>query len=447
MPRLPAKVLGDAYTSTVGWEVLTDLVDIGNRMAGHGGEAAAADLLAEALGSYARDVEVSEFDVRGWHRGPSSLIHEQSDGRTQKYDSDTAIIALPGTPAGAVEADLVDVGHGTPEEFAEVDLSGKVAMASSASPPGHDRWIHRMEKYVNALENGAEAFVFRNHVEGSLPPTGEVGYHERPAQIPAVGVSAELGARLARHAKGDSTVRIDIDCQNEPAVSRNVEGVVGPDTDREVLVSAHLDAHDISEGAADNGFGCALVVEIGRLLSRVADDLDTRVRLVTFGAEEMGLWGADHWVEHNDHDDVKCVLNLDGLSDSADLWLGTNGFESFEPVFEAVADDLDMSLTIDETVTRNSDHWEFVEEGIPGVMASSTSENDGRGWGHTHADTLDKLDVRNARALAIAYAEAVIRLTDDDFVVDHRSRAESRDALADGDVRVLKAAGQWSYDE
>jgi len=49
---------------------------------------------------------------------------------------------------------------------------------------------------------------------------------------------------------------------------------LGPDTDEAVLLLAHYDAHDVGEGALDNGCGCALVAEVGRLLATVEDDLD-----------------------------------------------------------------------------------------------------------------------------------------------------------------------------
>nr|WP_241432074.1 hypothetical protein [Natrialba magadii] len=38
MTKLPNEVVGDAYTSTFHRDVLEDLVDIGNRMAGQQGE-------------------------------------------------------------------------------------------------------------------------------------------------------------------------------------------------------------------------------------------------------------------------------------------------------------------------------------------------------------------------------------------------------------------------
>ncbi len=444
MARLPPAVVGDAYTSTVTWDLLADLVDVGNRMAGQDGEATAAALVADAFAEAGLDPHVDEFEIPGWWRGSSSLSVTGPVERS--YRAEHRVLALPGTPAGTVSGPVVDVGHGTEAEFEDAAVEGTIAMARSDSPDDHDRWVHRMEKYASAAEAGAVGFVFRNHVEGCLPPTGEVGYHERPGPIPAVGVSKELGDRLARHATEDCTAELAVDCTNEPATSRNVEATVGPDTDEEVLVTAHLDAHDIAEGANDNGVGTVVVVEVGRLLAQAADELDTKVRLVPFGSEEIGLYGAYHWAATHDLDDVRAVVNVDGAGNSRDLRAGTNGFEDLAAAVEDAQADLGAPLETDDTVSPHGDQWAFVEQGVPSVFASTTSGESGRGWGHTHADTLDKLDERVLRDVAIQVANVAVTVAEADREFERKSGEEVREALSDGYVRELKVGGRWPED-
>ena len=474
MVELPDRVIGDARTSDFGWTLLRDLTDIGNRMAGSVGERRGAERIVEAYEETGlRDAGLVEFEIAGWWRGDSAIAVSGSVNR--RHEGSHEVIGLPGTPAGEVTAPLVDVGDGTYEEFeaAGEDLEGAIAMASSHTPDSHDRWLHRMEKYVNAAEHGAVGFVFRNHIEGALPPTGEIGYHNRPGPIPAVGVSKEVGERLARLADdatdergandhsvddgaNDTTDRpeltIEVDCRNEPTTSVNAVADVGPDTDEAVLLTAHVDAHDVSDGANDNGAGSALVVEVGRLLASVKDDLDTRVRLVTFGSEEIGLWGAYHTAETTPHEEITCVINLDGACNSRNLHVGTNGFDGMGATFEAVAEAFDAPLSTDETVSPHGDQWAFVQEGIPAVMASTTSDQSGRGWGHTHADTFDKLDPRDFREVATLIAEATYRFATggegaaQGGEVTHRSRDAIREAIADGYVRELKTGGRWPYE-
>jgi aminopeptidase YwaD len=450
MAQLPDAVIGDAQTSLFAWNRLEELVDVGNRMAGQAGEAAGAEIIRDAFDEAGLDdVAIDEFEIPGWWRGSSSLTVEEPAERT--HEGSHQVIALPGTPAGEASGRVVDVGAGTYEEFEEKadELDGAIAMASSETPESADRWLHRMEKYVNAADHGADAFVFRNHIEGALPPTGEVGYHNRPGPIPAVGVSKEVGARLSRYAEdGDAEATVSVDCRNEPTTSRNVEAAVGPDdAEDEVLVTAHVDGHDIADGANDNGAGSVLTAEVGRLLTAVADELDSRVRLVTFGSEEIGLWGAYHCAETTDLSQVKCVINLDGACSSRNLRVGTNEFDALEDLFESVAEEFDAPLSTGDTISPHGDQWAFVQEGVPATMTGTTSEQSGRGWGHTHADTLDKLDSRDLRDIATLVTEAVYRAAQDDFSVDHRSREDTRDAIDEGYVQELKMGGRWPYDD
>ncbi|MFB6128001.1 MAG: M28 family peptidase [Halolamina sp.] len=451
MVELPDAVVGDAQTSDFGWSVLEDLVDVGNRMAGQDGERAGAEVVRDAFETAGlRDPRIEPFEIPGWWRGDSALT--VAGDRERTHESQHEVLALPGTPAGEVSGRLVDVGTGTEAEFeaAGDDVEGAVVMASSATPAEADRWIHRMEKYVHAAERGAVGFVFRNHIEGSLPPTGEVGYHNRPGPIPAVGVSKEVGERLARYAADGAApeLSVSVDCRNEPTESRNAVAEVGPEDAAEtVLVTAHVDAHDIADGANDNGAGSALVAEVGRLLTTVADDLDCRVKLVTFGAEEIGLWGAYHEAETTDLDAVKAVVNLDGACSSRTLRVGTNGFDDLEAVFEAVTDDFDAPVETGDTISPHGDQWAFVQEGVPATMTSTTSESSGRGWGHTHADTLDKLDSRDLRDVATLVTEAVRRLADDGTTVGAKSRAEMREAIDAGYEQELRTGGRWPYDD
>ncbi len=433
---LPNETVGDAYTSGFGWDVLEGLVDVGNRMAGQAGETEGARVIADAFADAgASEVGIEEFEIPGWWRGRAVLDVDRT------YDADHEVIALPGTPGGTVEAPIVDVGYGSLSEFQRADVEGAIAMASSESPPDSERWLHRMEKYAAAADAGAVGFVFRNHLEGCLPATGEVGYHDRPGPIPAVGVSKEAGERLLRADDPHGTLAVS--ARNEPTESRTVEAVVGPDTEEEVLVTAHVDAHDIAEGAMDNGAGCAVVAETGRLLTSVG--LDTRVRLLAFGSEEIGLYGAYQWAGTHDLDRVKCVLNVDGAGTSRTLRVGTNGSAALADLFEDVGSEFDAPVETSDTISPHGDQWAFVQEGVPGAIVGSVSEGSGRGWGHTHADTLDKLDSRDLRAISIQIAAAAREAASDDRTFERRSREEIRSSLAAGYERELKRGGRWPY--
>jgi Zn-dependent M28 family amino/carboxypeptidase len=59
-----------------------------------------------------------------------------------------------------------------------------------------------------------------------------------------------------------------------------------------------------------------------------------------------------------------------------------------------------------------SDHAPFVEKGIPAIWQLSKVAPGvfNRGWGHTSADTLDKIDERELREAAMMAGMIVLRL-------------------------------------
>jgi len=436
--------IGETFTSDAGWSHLTELVDAGNRMAGSEGERAAAEATRDALSTHARDARLEPFDIQGWERGSSAI---SVDGEAVA-EADREVIALPRSPDEAVSGRLVDVGHGLPEDFAATDCEGAVVVARSDVPDWYDRYIHRREKYYHAVEAGAAAFVYANHVEGMLPPTGSVGTPDEPiGAVPAVGVASETGARLVRRYEGED-LTISVDCATPQATSQNVHAEIGPDTDEAVLVTSHVDAHDIAEGAMDNGAGTAMVVEVARALAAREADLDCRVEFVAFGAEEVGLVGSSHLADERDHDAVRAILNCDGVVRGRTLKLYTHGFDALDAAAKRVADRFDHPITTTPEQGPHSDHWPFVQWGVPGVHVMSETDGEGRGWGHTHADTLDKLEPRTLREQAVLLTELSVELASDAREIEPRAPEEIAAALEAQDLAEgMKIVGDWPYDE
>ena len=436
--------IGDTFTSDVGWDHLEALVDVGDRMAGSAGERAGLELTRDALAAVgARDARIEPFDVQGWERGDSEI---RSGGETLA-SGQNACIALPRSPAGEATGALVDLAHGVPDDFDDAgDLGGAVVMVSSDTPDSVDRFVHRREKYYHAVEAGAAAFVFANHVDGTVPPTGSVGTDAAPVgDIPAVGVSKEAGARLARRHEGEE-LTVAVDCATPDATSGNVVAELGPDTDEFLVVSSHVDAHDIAEGAMDNGAGTATIVEVARALAGREEELDTRIRFVGFGAEEVGLVGSSRVADGVDPDRVKAVVNVDSNVFGRTLRLDHHGFEALEAAGERVAERFDHPIALAGELVPHSDHWPFVRRGIPGYMISGETESRGRGWGHTGADTLDKLESRNLREQAILLTELVVELADDGVTTERKGDDEIAAALeAEGKATGMKITGDWPF--
>ena len=421
------------------WAFLTELTAIGGRMAGSPGERTAATLIADALeDAGVRDVSIDPFDIQRWRRGSCTLQ------LAAPVDRSFEAIALPYSPPGTVEGELVDVGYGTPEEIDDAPIEGRIAVASTTTP--HDaRFVHRMETFGHALEAGAIGFLFANHVPGQLPPTGSLTFGREAAAV-AAGVSHETGEWLREYAVNTAgpTGRavLTIDAETGPGESQNVLGRLGPETDEELLVVAHYDGHDIGEGALDNGCGIATVVTAARILAAAEEELERGVRICALGCEEVGLLGAERLLETVDLDRVAGVLNVDGAGRYRDLVAMAHTSRATEAAASELSAATRQPIDVQFEPHPFSDQWPFVRAGVPALQLHSDNGERGRGWGHTHADTRDKVDDRNVREHAILLSLLAIDLAGRELPRLDRDELVAAFRAADFEPG-MRAAGLW----
>ncbi|EMA52188.1 MULTISPECIES: M28 family metallopeptidase [Halococcus] len=442
------RALGAAWRDEFPWQFLTRLCEIDDRLGGHPGERRAADLVAAGLESAGIGPTIEPFEMQRWTRGRAELAVSMSPAGHNGFaagepiDRSFETFALPYSPAGDVHGELVDVGHGTPDEIDAADVGGKVALASTDSPAG-ERRVHRMEKLGHAAAAGAAAFVFHNHRPGQLPPTGALRF-DHEAAIPGIGVSHETGAWLTEYADRGADTSIAVAATTEQSESQNVVGSLGPDTDEEIVLLAHYDAHDVAEGALDNGCGITVAVAAARILADL--DLDCGVRVAGVGCEELGLMGSAALAEAVDLDRVKAVVNVDGAGRHRDLHAITHTADAMADAAERVSDHTAQPISVSDRPHPYSDHWPFLHEGVPALQLHSHRAGEAgrweRGWTHTRADTRDKADPRILREHAMLAALLVRELTtvDPDRVDTDALRERLHE---DGAEPGMRAAGVW----
>jgi Zn-dependent M28 family amino/carboxypeptidase len=436
-----AAALGRAWLDDRPWELLTRLTEIDDRLGGGPGDRRAGNLVADAfVDCGVSAVERHAFDTARWTRGGTDLAVTVPD---RDVERSFEAVALPYSPAVDVDAPLVDAGHATPDELDAADVSGAVVLAETATPPGFDRPYHRVEKVGRAAAAGAEAFVFVNHVPGQLPPTGSLTF-DAEAPLPGVGVSRETGDWLREYAAEGARARLRVDARTEPASSQNVVGTLGPDTDEEVVVCAHFDAHDLGDGALDNGCGIATLV--GALPILGAMDLDRRIRVAGVSCEETGLVGSSALAADLDLDSVHAVVNLDGIGRYRDLNALAHASEPMADLVEGVTADIDHDISVGDRPHPYSDHWPFLRTGVPVLQLHSANPDSrgtwDRGWTHTHADTRDKADPRTIREHAMVAALLVGTVAGSDL--PRLDPDEVRERLEDEGAKAgMQAADIW----
>lgn len=445
-----ARLLGEAMLSDEGLAVLRTLCeDHGSRFAGSADERRAGDFLLGRMRACGLSrVHAEPFPFLAWRRGRRAALQVVSPIR-QSLDC-IALPYSPGTRASGIELEVINLGEGLPEDFARLrrEIKGKAVLASNESPGYYHRWVHRAEKYARAVAAGAKAFLFMNRLDGLLEETGAVRFNRR-GEIPSVGVSKETGCRLVRLLRqGPVRIRLETHDTFFRGRSRNIVGEF-PGTERPdevVVVGGHYDGHDISQAAADNGSGVATVIEAARLLAPHKGLLKRTVRFVCFGAEEVGLLGGHAYVERHAKElaRTRLMVNLDCIGNERGKGFDFMGWDEAKVPLAVMASEMRQDIGFASRPNPYSDHFHFMAAGVPICLLGNVSgAPKGRGYGHTAADTLDKVARADLREAAALLARSLLRFANDRcWALRHKSVAEVRRILDRYELMdVMRAEG------
>jgi hypothetical protein len=173
------------------------------------------------------------------------------------------------------------------------------------------------------------------------------------------------------------------------AESSNVVGLIeGSDPklkNEYVVLSAHLDhvgvgtavnGDTIYNGAMDNATGIATLIEVAKRFRAAGKAPKRSILLVAVTAEEKGLVGSDYFARHPVRPIGRLVANV-----NLDMPILTYRFSdvvamgaersSLGPIVKAAVAPLGMTLTPDpepdEGFFTRSDHYRFVQQGVPAV--------------------------------------------------------------------------------
>jgi aminopeptidase YwaD len=446
---LDKSLIAEAWTSPDLYANLEALCDFGSRFAGTPSEIQARDFIGEKFRSYGlSDVRFDPFEYLGWWRGKCAF---QVVAPLQKTLDAISLVYSPSTPSGGLRAPLVDVGMGTEKEYARKgSLTGKIVLCSSANPE-EGKAPHRREKYGWAVRAGAVGFVYMRHLPGGLPESGSLR-PGRLGEIPAIAVSYETGFSLKRLlARGEVIVALDVQNESHPTSSYHVLGDVPGMIGESIVVGAHYDGHDISQGARDDATGTCLVLELARLFAPLRGQLRRTIRLMAIACEELGVLGSTKFVQahRGEMKDIALMINLDGAVGDAAKGFTFAGMEDVEALLKRIAKETGYALRLTDRVVTASDNFPFFMEGVPAItmVARANDRALGRGFGHTAMDTLDKVDERDMKECAMVAGRALLRLAHNDGSIGrHRAPDEIKAILIAQDLeKALRAQDKWPF--
>jgi aminopeptidase YwaD len=360
LPEISARIAADRTTM----EEFSALCDFGGRLAGTDSERRAMAYVKER-GSLASGVPCMQLPVSygGWRARKTELC--LSDGTPVACHP--LVRSAPTAKAG-LTAEVIDLGRGTPEEFEahRNEIAGRIVLVR------HELMfvagtIHRRRKYNMARDTGAVGFLIAGPLAGALV-TGSSGRGEGDAGIPAAGISPETAARLARTASGWQRVTLTIETEEYEGQTSTLLFDLPGASDETVVLSAHVDGHDINESAMDNASGVATALAVIRAIAPYAKMWQRGVRLAFFSAEEWALTGSARYVASLSADEQRRIalnINLDTVAGGRRLTALTSAFGELEPHLLAAAEANGHQLRCVRPLQMNSDHANFALAGVP----------------------------------------------------------------------------------
>jgi Iap family predicted aminopeptidase len=436
-------ILGSAYASHEGYRVLQRICDeAGGRLAGSEANDRALGILEEELARYGLASRRESFSMPGWVRGDD--VVEVISPAPRKLRA-AALGYVHHHPP--IESRLVWGGAGTEKELA--GAAGAIILVNSESLRDEEPPM-RYEVIDNAARAGAKGVLFVNDKPGGLVLTGVGNFQGNPCPVPAYSITLEEGKWLRRLQVAGKEIRIRLTTNSRcmPVQSANLVASFPGKRNARIVVGAHVDSWDISQGAVDNGIGSAVLFEIARLLSLHAKSNHYAIDVVWFNAEELGLWGAKAYLARHAADSIVALINMD--MPGRPTGMNVMGFDEFIPLVRGVMDSLKgfgWSQGIVSVPWSNSDHQPFLVQGIPCFTMAGHLEKESVFHYHDFGDTFDKADHRTLVDAAAALSVLTYTLANNTSVEYRiRSVAERKEMFqGTGFEKRLKRQKEWPF--
>src|SRR5712664_1546232 len=386
---------------------LTD--EVGGRVTGSPEMAEAVEWAVAAFRAEGVDVPTEKYTLPlTWSEGETRL---ELLGSVRFPVRLVAVGWSPATPAGGIEAQLVDIGYGDEQDFARLGVAAKGAILLAHTDLGA-KWADLFSEYTQppgvierSIKAGAAAILWMGAREHLLlyrhTNTGD-GTLER---IPQAVVAREDAMRLARTvAAYPGKIRVRFSMPNKIGGPVEQENVIGEIRDREmpeeaVILGAHLDSWDLGTGALDNGCNAALVIEAARAIKATGLVPRRTIRFALFSGEEQGLLGSwQYALAHRPElDKIRAVVVFDsGIGRVTGYSLTGRGDteDGVREILKPLASWDVTHHTLDGAI--GTDNWDFLLEGIPTLVAEQDEANYLPNY-HAASDTFDKVDIRELK--------------------------------------------------
>lgn len=420
-----AAVRDAALAKSEAFPMLENLTtSVGQRLAGTPAEARGRDWAVKAMKAAGlTNIKVEPFPLPVWERGAESA---EIIGTGQRL-AITALGYSGATPPAGIAAPVVYFAdYAALQAAAPGSLAGKIAFidhhmmrAQDGSSYGTNGAVRRTGPAL-AQSKGAVATLIRslgtdyhrNPHTGSTVPTAGV------APPPSAALSLPDAELLARSlAAGPVSVRlVSTPRLNPTGQSGNVSGEIPGRVPGEVIViGGHLDSWDIGQGVIDDGAGIVITLAAAKAIKDAGIKPRRTVRVVFWGAEELGLIGGRAYAEAHKSENIVLAAESDFGADR--VWrVSSKVAEAGLPLvaeINSVLAPLGVAPTRDNGASGGPDVGALGAQGV-GILEL---EQDGTRYfdlHHTPDDTLDKVDRAQLDQNVAAWAAATWLAASDD---------------------------------
>ncbi len=371
------------------------------------------------------------------------------------------------SPAGGLRGELVYVGSGRAEDFAKVDVAGRIALIEGIASPGPSARASAAgaigQVHISAHEHLHEMCI--SPVWGSPTPRTRA---ELPRTVVCT-ISRADGDVLKQRLDGGEKVTVTLHAEVDTGWRKTPLLVAELDADAAgkdapfVLFSGHHDTWHF--GVMDNGSANATMLEVARLVATQRPRWRRGLRLCFWSGHSHGRYSGSTWyVDHHWQELAKrCVAHVN---------CDSTGGRGATVLTDTPASTELKSLGADAVLTQGGQQTtglrmsragdaSFWGVGIPslfmgmgeqpageaanvagGVLNSPGETRRGAGfgwWWHTPDDTIDKIDPELLARDTRVYVHAVARLLSDAVLpLDYHATAAD---LAKHVNRIAKDVG------
>ncbi|MCQ2379566.1 MAG: M28 family peptidase [Victivallaceae bacterium] len=415
--------------------VRTFTEDIGVRLAGSAAEHRAAEYAKTLCESFGAKCSIEEYPVNS-QCAENIRLEILMDGEWKQYPT-TLFGSAPTTGGKTLEADLVLFDSATGYQADDISFLHDKAVIHLGCH------LKNSDCYRRLMEADPKFMLFVDIRYPGILPLADGLF---PAQVARYGARPTMNVAymdalswISNHAtKARLCVGGCIRKSTTPVVIAEFPGDAGDD--RVIYAGCHLDTQAATVGATDNAAGCAVVLELARLLSQTSHK--ATYKLCFFGAEEQLSLGSSSYVRTHREEISKrgvFMLNFDSCGSSIG-WNTISTVASFERVeqIRLAYKARKMGLAIEHAAEAFLDSFPFAAAGVPAATLGRDDCTAGQFNHHRADDVIEYIDPTVMAKIVDIAVETLSQISESE-------NEESISEMFHGDVEKLwdEIFGGW----